>query len=195
MIMKSGYRPPLTKKWARHGWGCYVCPVTTVASILLGADGSTAKGGNSIALRTPADESRFLSQRRSGDVIVIGGATARAESYARTPTALVIVSHTEPETLHLNPQSVWWEMSPGDAVRKAQREYGEKVFIEGGISFLRALLEEELVDELRISVSPAVNGTHKVSLQELLAKYSDVVKDQVEETTFYTCSQLIKQKK
>ena len=86
-------------------------------------------------------------------------------------------------------------MSPGDAVRKAQREYGEKVFIEGGISFLRALLEEELVDELRVSVSPAANGTHKVSLQELLAKYSDVVKDQVEETTFYTCSQLIKQKK
>lgn len=128
-------------------------------------------------------------------MIVIGGATARAESYARTPTALVIVSHTEPETLHLNPQSVWWEMSPGDAVRKAQREYGEKVFTEGGISFLRALLEEELVDELRISVSPAVNGTHKVSLQELLAKYSDVVNDQVEETTFYTCSQLIKQKK
>lgn len=170
------------------GGHCYLCPVSTVASILLGADGSTSKDGNSRALSTPADRARFLEFRRSADVIVVGGATARAENYSQTPIPVVIVSHQQPDVIGVNPRAIWWNTSPLQAVIKARIEFGERVHIEGGAAFLIPLLEQGCIDQLRVSVSPVTQGSYKVALKDLTSYFFEVVKEQVDETYFYTCS-------
>ena len=51
------------------------------ASLVVGSDGSTTKGGNSRGITSGVDRTAFLSRRRSADFLLIGGETARAEPY------------------------------------------------------------------------------------------------------------------
>ena len=169
--------------------------MSTVASILLGADGSTAKGGSSRSLSSPADRARFLDFRKSADVIVIGGATARAENYSRTPSPLIIVSHDQPETIGVNPQATWWNISPEESIVKATIEFGEHVHVEAGLSFLVPLLKLGLIDQLRISISTITGGSHKISLEDLTYYFSDVIQEEGDETVFVDCARPIAMKK
>ena len=69
-------------------------PAQISLSLVLGADGSLTKNGSSRALSSAGDRQRFLALRRECGAIVIGGETARAEPYERTPAPLIILSRT-----------------------------------------------------------------------------------------------------
>ena len=120
-------------------------------SLVLGADGSLTKNGSSRALSSPGDRQRFLALRRECDAILIGGETARAEPYERTPVPLVILSRTLIH--HDNPLAEIWNEPPHKALAKAVKIYGSRILVEGGPRLFLELLPEITTIHLTLSQS------------------------------------------
>lgn len=161
------------------------------ASLVMGADGSTSFLGNSDGVTSAADRAQFLANRRKSDVIIVGGNTARHERYRRTPVPLVILSHSYPHILGENPKAHWWNLSPIEALRKAEEEFGPAIFIEGGVSMIRELLSARKIFHLDVSVTPMSGGENLADLHELLSHFKVVHHDEINGTIFYHCTEPI----
>jgi riboflavin biosynthesis pyrimidine reductase len=157
--------------------------VSIIATIVVGADGSSSIGGSSTEVTSAADRTIFLQRRRLVDCIIIGGNTARNEPYSKTPVPLVIVSRQEHPNL---PAAHVWNLDPEDALNRARQEFGENILIEGGASFISYLLEENLVDVLELSVTSATGGADVFDYKKFLSLAQSVSKKVVSDTTFYT---------
>ena len=163
--------------------------MAVIASLVLGADGSSTLHGNSAAISTPIDRERFLARRRLCDVIIVGGRTARADGYLTTPVPLVIISHSRPDLLDKNPKAHWWMMPATEAIARAKREFGPTVCVEGGITMISELLEAGDISKLELSVSPRTGGENKIDREKLISYFEKVEKELVVETLFYTCTE------
>jgi len=152
----------------------------------MGQDGSTSKDGSSAGVSTNTDRERFLKRRREFDCIIIGGNTARTERYAITPCPLVVISRHKSNVLLTNPNAVWWNLDPEEALTKAKREFGPDILIEAGPSLLLEYLKAELVDQLEISITPITGGEHLIDLNEALRGFEITEDKQVEDTRFVT---------
>ncbi len=161
--------------------------MTVIATLVLGADGSSTINGSSEGLSSPADRERFLERRRGFDVLIIGGNTARNERYLTTPAPVVVLSHSRPKLLDLNPLAHWWNCSPVEALDKARTQFGDAIGVEAGWAMVRELLEVGEIDECEISVSPIRGGENFVSLEFLLGHFDEVSESAVDGTTFYSC--------
>ncbi|MEJ0014494.1 MAG: dihydrofolate reductase family protein [Actinomycetota bacterium] len=136
------------------------------ANLVLGADGSTILNGSSAGLSFPADRRRFHELRQEFDALLIGGNTARNEPYEKTPLPLIVLSHGElPPKIAANPVAVLWNLSIGEAISKATREYGD-LLIEAGPALLRAALATEQVTELFLTISARSGGENIVNSTE-----------------------------
>jgi len=102
------------------------------SSLVVGGDGSTAKGGNSRGIASGVDRSAFLTRRRSADFLLIGGQTARTEPYHRTPVPVVISSRSMISALADNRLAHWWNLSPTAALSKGIKQFGPNVLVESG---------------------------------------------------------------
>ena len=161
------------------------------ATLVMGTDGSTSFLGNSDGVTTPADRAQFLVSRRKSDVIMIGGNTARHERYRRTPVPLVVLSHSYPAVIGENPKAHWWNLSPLEAVRKAEKEFGPAIFVEAGVSMIGQLLSVGLISQLNLSVTPMSGGENRADLTELLSYFKVVEHHEKDATIFYSCTQPI----
>jgi riboflavin biosynthesis pyrimidine reductase len=157
--------------------------VSIVATIVVGADGSSTISGSSSEVTSTADRATFLQRRRLVDCIIIGGNTARNEPYSKTPVPLVVVSRQAHPNL---PAAHVWDLDPKDALTKALQEFGENILIEGGASFISYLLEQNLVDVLELSVTHATGGADIFDYERFLSLAHSVNKKVVSDTTFYT---------
>jgi riboflavin biosynthesis pyrimidine reductase len=157
--------------------------VSIVATIVVGADGSSTINGSSTEVTSAADRATFLQRRRLVDCIIIGGNTARNEPYSKTPVPLVVVSRQAHPNL---PAAHVWDLDPKDALTKALQEFGENILIEGGASFISYLLEQNLVDVLELSVTHATGGADIFDYERFLSLAHSVIKNIVSDTTFYT---------
>ena len=162
--------------------------MATVATLVLGIDGSTSLNGNSDGISSRVDHERFLIRRRRSDCLIIGGNTARADRYQRTPVPLVIISRSLPDLISENPLAHWWNLSPANAVLRAREEFGENILIEAGISIITELLSFGAIDQLELSVTPVSGGENRLEIDELLRHFSHINKTQIEDTAFYSCS-------
>lgn len=161
------------------------------ATLVMGTDGSTSFLGSSEGVTTPEDRAAFLASRRQSDVIIVGGNTARHERYRRTPVPLVILSHSYPQVVGENPRAHWWKLSPVEALRRAEEEFGPAIFIEGGVSMIRQLLSVGEISHLDISVTPMTGGENRIDLAELLGHFTVVTQKTLNGTIFYSCSEPI----
>ena len=152
----------------------------------MGSDGSTAKDGSSAGVSTNTDRERFLKRRREFDCIIIGGNTARSERYAITPCPLVVISRHKSNVLITNPNAVWWNLDPAEALAKAKREFGPDVLIEAGPGLLNEFLKSGLVDQLEISITPITGGDHLIDLNEALRGFEITEDQKVDDTRFVT---------
>lgn len=152
----------------------------------MGQDGSTSKDGSSAGVSSNTDRERFLKRRREFDCIIIGGNTARSERYAITPCPLVVISRHKSNVLLTNPNAVWWNLDPEEALIKAKREFGPDVLIEAGPSLLLQFLKAGLVDQIEISITPVTGGEHLIDLNEALRGFEITEDKQVEDTRFVT---------
>jgi len=157
--------------------------VSVVATIVVGADGSSSLGGSSTEVTSAADRATFLQRRRTVDCIIIGGNTARNEPYLKTPVPLVVVSKQSHPQL---PAAHVWNLDPKDALDKARDEFGENILIEGGASFISYLLENNQVDVLELSVTSASGGADIFDYMKYLSLANSVTKSVVADTTFYS---------
>ncbi len=157
--------------------------MSVVATIVVGADGSSSLGGSSTEVTSAADRATFLQRRRTVDCIIIGGNTARNEPYLKTPVPLVVVSKQSHPQL---PAAHVWNLDPKDALDKARDEFGENILIEGGASFISYLLENNQVDVLELSVTSASGGADIFDYMKYLSLANSVTKSVVADTTFYS---------
>lgn len=160
--------------------------MSVVATLVVGSDGSTSKERRSAGVSSPEDRKAFLQRRREVDVIIVGGNTARHEPYNRTPVPLVVISRSLINPVQGNHLALFWNCSPVMAIEKARALFGEKILIEGGISMINELLEHKMIDQLELSVTPAMCGEHTIDIEQLLAKFSQVDKREESGTTFYS---------
>ena len=120
-------------------------------TLVVGADGSTSKDGNSAGVSSAVDRSAFLSRRRSADCILIGGNTARTEPYHRTPVPVVVISKSLINPLADNRLAHCWNLSPEDALDRASRTFGPNIHVEAGVGIIRQLVDAGRVDFLELS--------------------------------------------
>jgi len=160
--------------------------MSVVATLVVGQDGSTSLNGRSAGVSSAKDRQTFLQRRREVDVIIIGGNTARAEPYNKTPVPLIVISRSLVNPVQGNHLALFWNCSPVDAVSKARRLFGEKILIEGGISMINELIENKMIDQLELSVTPVTGGENLIDWKELLAKFEHYSSTEIEDTVFYS---------
>jgi riboflavin biosynthesis pyrimidine reductase len=148
-----------------------------IATLVVGADGSTSKNGNSAGVTTALDRSEFLQRRRSADCIIIGGNTARTEPYQRTPVPVVVLSRALINPLTGNRLAHCWNLSPVKAVDKALETFGPRVHIEAGATILEELVAAGRIDELELSITAITDGEDKLDVEKLLTHFT-ITKDQ-----------------
>ena len=160
--------------------------MSVVATLVVGSDGSTSKESRSAGVSSPADRQVFLQRRREVDCIIVGGNTARHEPYNRTPVPLIVISRSLVNPVQGNHLAHFWNCSPKQAVEKAQKQFGNKILIEGGVRMINELIDQSIIDELELSVTPASGGQDRVDWKGLIAKFAHCESREVDGTTFYS---------
>ena len=148
-----------------------------IATLVVGADGSTSKNGNSAGVTTALDRSEFLQRRRGADCIIIGGNTARTEPYQRTPVPVVVLSRALINPLTGNRLAHCWNLSPVKALDKAIEAFGSRVHIEAGATILEELVAAGRIDELELSITAVTDGEDKLDVEKFLTHFA-IIKDQ-----------------
>jgi len=160
------------------------------ASLVVGSDGSTTKGGNSRGIASGVDRTTFLTRRRSADFILIGGQTARSEPYHRSPVPVVIASRSMINALTDNRLAHWWNLSPMAALAKGIKEFGSNVLVESGPAIINELIENKVLDGIYLSVTSVVGGEYPIDIEKLLANFQEVNREVIDGTTFITAKTL-----
>lgn len=148
-----------------------------IATLVVGADGSTSKNGNSAGVTTELDRTEFLQRRRRADCIIIGGNTARTEPYQRTPVPVVVLSRALVNPLSGNRLAHCWNLSPVKAVDKALETFGPRIHIEAGVTVIEELVAAGRIDELELSITAVRDGEDKLDVEKFLTHFS-IIKDQ-----------------
>lgn len=160
--------------------------MSVTATLVVGKDGSTSKGGRSAGVASPADRATFLARRRLADCIIIGGNTARTEPYQRTPVPVVVISRSMINVLQNNRRALWWNTTPSEAVSRAERLFGSHILIEAGPALINELVELGLIDRLELSVTDVEGGENPIDITALLSKFSTIEESVVDGTRFFT---------
>jgi len=154
------------------------------ASLVVGADGSTAKGGNSRGITSGVDRTAFLARRRSADFLLIGGETARVEPYHRTPVPVVISSRSMINSLADNRLAHWWNLSPTEALAKGVKKFGENILVESGPSLIDQLLLNNVLDGIYLSITSVTGGENPIDIAALLENFAEIDRKDLEGTQF-----------
>jgi len=159
-----------------------------VATLVVGADGSTHKNGSSRGVTSSLDRAKFLERRRHVDAILIGGNTARTEPYRKTPVPVVVISTSMINVLADNRQAYWWNADPIDALDRASRLFGPRILVEAGSSIINELIAAKRIDRLELSVTEVTGGEDRIDIQEMLSHFGSVESSTEAETIFYTAT-------
>jgi riboflavin biosynthesis pyrimidine reductase len=160
--------------------------MSTVATLVVGQDGAATKNASSANITSKADREIFLNRRRQVDVIIIGGNTARNESYKRTPAPLIVCSRGSTNPVAENPIAQLWNCSPSEAVDQARKLFGENILIEGGPQMILDLVKSGKIDQLELSLTQVTGGENIVDWQLLLSNFKHVEMKQIDDTHFYS---------
>ena len=153
--------------------------MTVVASIVLGADGSTTP---SRLVSNDIDRKDFLARRRSMDCILIGGNTARTERYENTPAPLVVMTRNSEELKSIYKEATFLSCSPIKAISYCFRKFGSTVGVEVGPDLLIEMIRADLIDELHLTITNKTGATNPHTPEEFLEKLQ-VISDEDKEGT------------
>jgi riboflavin biosynthesis pyrimidine reductase len=162
--------------------------MAVIATLVVGADGSTTKGGSSQGVSSGADRAHFLEHRRLADCILIGGNTARTEPYLRTPVPVVVISRQPSNPLASNPLAHCWSLSPAAGLDKAIENFGPRIHVEAGASIISELIAAGRIDQLELSITSVIGGEMKVDIDALLGAFTKCVEKVIDGTRFISAS-------
>lgn len=161
-----------------------------LANLVVGADGSTTRGGRSAGLSSPHDRQRFHSLRARAECILIGGNTARSEPYFSTPLPLYVMTRGElPDEVESNSLATVLHMNVIEAISYLQKQSETgPILLESGPAPLMIALHRRLVDELFITITRDVSGDltgeNRIDLPSMLKGYREISHEDVERDTF-----------
>ena len=158
--------------------------MSVFASLVVGADGSTSRDGSSSGISSGADRTTFLARRRNSDFILIGGQTARTEPYHRTPVPVVVASRSMLNALADNRLAHWWNLSPVNALKKGIKKFGPNVLVEAGPSLINELIQARVLDGIYLSITSVTDGEDLIKIDELLANFTSIERDEIQGTLF-----------
>jgi riboflavin biosynthesis pyrimidine reductase len=162
--------------------------MAVIATLVIGADGSTTKDGSSEGVTSKADRERFLENRRAADCILIGGNTARTEPYMKTPVPVVVISRHSINPLADNPLAHCWNLAPIAALDKAISTFGARIHIEAGASIIAELISRDRIDQLQLSITNIVGGEKRVDIQALLKNFTHQQEKIIGDTRFISAT-------
>ena len=162
--------------------------MAVIATLVVGADGSTTKDGSSQGVTSGADRAHFLEHRRLADCILIGGNTARTEPYARTPVPVVVISRNLIKSLASNPLAHCWNLSPVAGLNKAIEIFGPRIHVEAGASIISELIAAGRIDQFELSITSATGGEMRVDIDSLLGAFTTREERVVDGTRFVSAS-------
>jgi len=162
--------------------------MAVIATLVVGADGSTTKDGSSQGVTSGADRAHFLEHRRLADCIFIGGNTARTEPYARTPVPVVVISRNLIKSLASNPLAHCWNLSPVAGLNKAIEIFGPRIHVEAGASIISELIAAGRIDQLELSITSATGGEMRVDIDSLLRAFTTREERVIDGTRFVSAS-------
>jgi riboflavin biosynthesis pyrimidine reductase len=145
-----------------------------IASLVVGRNGATSLGGKSAPLSTPSDRERFLERHRSAAAIIIGKRSALIENYSATNVPIFIFSRSA-EALNL-PHPLMQQVTVdrgdlGEIVRRIGQPIEGEIVVEAGASLLRALIDEGVIDQLELSISPIDGDGDFTDVDDLVRKF------------------------
>ena len=162
--------------------------MAVIATLVVGADGSTTKDGSSQGVTSGADRAHFLEHRRLADCIFIGGNTARTEPYLRTPVPVVVISRQLNNPLASNPLAHCWSLSPVAGLAKAIDIFGPRIHVEAGASMISELIAANLIDQLELSITSATGGEMRIDIDSLLGTFTTREERVIDGTRFVSAS-------
>lgn len=162
--------------------------LNVVANLVVSSSGATSKNGSSIGLSSPADRKRFHELRSESDAILIGGSTARREPYKKTPIPLFIITHSIVRLQPKNPLAKQLNLSPAAALDEISNIFKNKqhaqLLVEAGPKLLMAMIEENLINTLHLTVNHKEDGENKINLTELVKNFDLLSVDKIEDDEF-----------
>ena len=124
-----------------------------IANLVVAANGATTMAGRSAPLSSASDRQRFHQIRSKARSIAIGGNTYRSELYGKTKLPVLVATRQVPHERESEGLVHFLNNSPVEVIGIALSEYGEPVLVEGGVNFLRPLIEQRLIDAFYITRS------------------------------------------
>ena len=124
-----------------------------IANLVVAANGATTMAGRSAPLSSASDRQRFHQIRSKARSIAIGGNTYRSELYGKTKLPVLVATRQFPHERESEGLVHFLNNSPAEVIGIALSKYGEPVLVEGGVNFLRPLIEQRLIDTFYITRS------------------------------------------
>jgi riboflavin biosynthesis pyrimidine reductase len=78
----------------------------------------------------------------------------------------------------------WWNLSPAAALAKGIEKFGGNVLVESGPTFLDQLVLSKDLDGIYLSITKVVGGENPINITDLLDKFSEVSRTEIEGTIF-----------
>ena len=124
-----------------------------IANLVVAANGATTMAGRSAPLSSASDRQRFHQIRSKARSIAIGGNTYRSELYGKTKLPVLVATRQVPLEREREGLVHFLNNSPAEVIGIALSKYGDPVLVEGGVNFLRPLIEQRLIDTFYITRS------------------------------------------
>ena len=160
--------------------------MSVIATLVIGSNGATARGGASAALSTPADRQRFLALHRSAGAYITGRHSFSAESYAHSSAPVLILSRSCDEVV--GAKVIDSSNGLQNAMREIVRTFSAPIVVEAGASLFMELLKSGCIEECELSIVPVEGDSHFIDLDEVLS-YLEITDDQmVDGTRLLKCS-------
>jgi len=129
-----------------------------VLSMISTADGAVALEGSSALLGGPADREVFLHLHRSGDTVLVGAETVRADVYSPLPARQELVIVSSSGDLGRNGEALLaagnTRLASGDVRDIVRTLRGDVCILEGGPTLNGQMLAADLVDEVCLTIAP-----------------------------------------
>jgi dihydrofolate reductase len=155
-----------------------------IANLVVAANGATTVAGRSAPLSSASDRQRFHQIRSKARSIAIGGNTYRSEPYGKTKLPVLVATRQVPHEGESEGLVRFLNNSPAEVIGIALSEYGEPVLVEGGVNFLRPLIEKRLIDTFYLTRSRKSGDGDFLEPSLLNSNYEIVDSESIEENEF-----------
>ena len=155
-----------------------------IANLVVAANGATTMAGRSAPLSSASDRQRFHQIRSKARSIAIGGNTYRSEPYGKTKLPVLVATRQVPHEGESEGLVHFLNNSPAEVIGIALSEYGEPVLVEGGVNFLRPLIEQRLIDTFYITRSRNSGDGNFLDCSLLDTNYELIDSESLEENDF-----------